>query len=41
MRSLAVTTSYPEAALRRAGAGRVVATLAGLDAAALDALPAP
>lgn len=40
MRSLAVTTSYPERALREAGAGRVVATLAGLDPAALDALPA-
>jgi HAD superfamily hydrolase (TIGR01509 family) len=41
MRCLAVTTSCPEEALRRAGAGRVVRTLEGVAAADLDALPAP
>ncbi len=41
MRCLAVTTSYPEEELRRAGAGRVVRTLEGLSAADLEALPPP
>lgn len=39
MRSLALAGSYPEEALRRAGAGRVVATLKGLGADELDWLP--
>jgi beta-phosphoglucomutase len=39
MRCLGVTTSCPADALRRAGAGRVVATLEALDPATLDLLP--